>query len=143
MAKEKKTIPAIIAENIPEGKKILFEYVRTKGNRKIGLLVSTKKGTVGWSMCKKAARVLIDEFKVTLDEEEIAEERELYGVDNETDVIETMVQKIRITKGDKFDFEIAFKKALKNETRGQAIEIPNSIKERVEAMIERSNRYFK
>jgi len=145
MAKEKKTIPAIIAENIPEGKKFLFEYIRTKRNRKIGLLVSTSKGTVGWSMCKKAARVLIDEYKVSLDTDDIVEERGIYGVENENDVIETVVQKFRITKGDNFDYEIALKKALKNEERGgpKFFEVPNSIKEHVAKMIERSNRYFK
>ena len=145
MAKEKKTIPAIIAENIPEGKKFLFEYIRTKGNRKIGLLVSTNKGTVGWSMCKKAARVLIDEFKVTLDTEDIIEERGIYGIENENDVVETVIQKFRITKGDNFDYEIALKKALKNEERGgpKTFEIPSSIREHVARMIERSNRYFK
>lgn len=145
MAKEKKIIPAIIAENVPEGKSILFEYVRTKNHRKIGLLVSTAPGSVGWSMCKKPARVLLDEFKVSLDEEDTAEERETYGIKNETDVIETVVQKFRVTRGDKFDFEIAFLKALKNEERGgaNAFEVPNSIKDHVTAMTERSNRYFK
>ena len=145
MAKEKKTVPEIIAENTVEGKSILFEYVRAKNHRRVGLLVSTGKGTVGWSLCKKPARILIDEFNVTLDEDEMEEERDTYEVSNDTDVIETVVQKFRVTKGDKFDFEIALKKALKNEERGgvTSLDVPNSIKEHVEIMLDRSERYFK
>lgn len=177
MAKEKKTVPQVIGENVEEGKKILFEYVRAgdkakararlkgiektddgktdeelaRANRKIGLLVSTSKGTIGWSMCKKSKVVLLEEYEIEVPEEEVSSDRIRFGVMDENDVIITKVSKFRVSPGDKFSFERAFVRALRCEKElikegidvNDPENIPNSIRERAKEMLERSNRYFK
>ena len=148
MAKGKKTVPQIIQENTPEGSKVLFEYIKTKSDRHVGLLVSTSNGSVGWSLCKKPKVVLLEEYELDSDEIEEAIENDMakFGVTGNGDRLIYNLQKYRIVDGDRFSFERAFKRALKNEkaiTDDSFAEIPRSIHDKVKAMVERSKRYFK
>lgn len=109
---------------------VLFEYVRERGsrNRKIGIIVAVENGKVGWALCKKAGRVLID--------------REVF-VDSAG--LEHISETWKNIEGDKFNFEIAFGKACKRAWNGgtEYDDLPFSITKKYEEMIERSIRYFK
>lgn len=133
MAKEerktKKTVAEVIGKN-----KVLFEYIRSRNARRsrIGVIVAIGFNQVGWSICKRSSRILIDAEALT----EMSEENPLVST-----VTEKRVYKV--TQGDKFDFEIAYKKAIKRASDNSDLaNVPNSILEKYEEMMERSRRYF-
>ena len=121
-------------EEIKEAAPIIYQYVRDKNGRKIGIVLATGSGKVGWSICKKAHEKLVAST-TTINEKSI---EKVYGKGAK------LVTEVWLPiKGDKFNlddaFAIAFKKANQTWFKGT---VPCSIKTMYDKMLERSRSYF-
>ena len=122
------------AEEIKEAAPIIYQYIRDKKGRKIGVILATGSGKVGWSICKKAHEKLVASV-TTVNDKKIDS---IYGKGAKL-VTEVWLP----VKGDVFNiddaFAIAFKKANQTWFKGN---VPCSIKSMHDKMLERSRSYF-
>ena len=158
-------------ETIKEEQKILVKYIREKDEysaklcfdkkgkpfahlqkskgKVIGCIVSTSNGVVGWSLINKLDRPWINNYSTeqwnnfTPKEYNIAMEKIDWSDYSPKEQNELLIKTKNIA------FNIAFNRSLKNESltveelEGRYFDIPDSIHNEVEKVINRSKVYFK